>query len=43
MEQLLGNLGGKSDWVGRLGARVLPSGVSVVDDSRRKGFQMRAA
>jgi len=38
MEQLLGNLGGKSDWVGRLGARVLPSGVSVVDDSGAKDF-----
>jgi TldD protein len=38
MEQLLGNLGGKSDWVGRLGARVLPSGVSVVDDPAAKDF-----
>jgi hypothetical protein len=38
MEQLLGNLGGKSDWVGRLGARVLPSGVSVVDDPGAKDF-----
>jgi TldD protein len=38
MEQLLGNLGGKSDWVGRLGARVLPSGVSVADDPGAKDF-----
>jgi TldD protein len=38
MEQLLGNLGGKSDWVGRLGARVLPSGVTVVDDPGAKDF-----
>ncbi len=38
MEQLLGNLGGKSDWVGRLGARVLPSGVSVVDDPGARDF-----
>ncbi len=38
MEQLLGNLGGKSDWVGRLGARVLPSGVSVADDPGAKEF-----
>jgi predicted Zn-dependent protease len=38
MEQLLGNLGGKSDWVGRLGARVLPSRVSVVDDPGARDF-----
>ena len=38
MEQLLGNLGGKSDWVGRLGARVLPSGVTLVDDPGAKDF-----
>jgi hypothetical protein len=38
MEQMLGNLGGKSDWVGRLGARVLPSSVSVTDDPGAKDF-----
>ena len=38
MEQLLTNLGGKSDWVGRLGARVLPSRVTVVDDPGAKDF-----
>jgi len=38
MEQMLGNLGGKSDWVGRLGARVLPAGVSLVDDPGAKEF-----
>jgi len=38
MEQMLGNLGGKSDWVGRLGARVLSSSVSVVDDPGAKDF-----
>jgi hypothetical protein len=38
MEQMLGSLGGKSDWVGRLGARVLPSGVSVLDDPGAKEF-----
>src|SRR5260370_13750962 len=38
MEQLLGNLGGKSDSVGRLGARVLPAGVSVVEDPRANDF-----
>src|SRR6266576_2605467 len=31
-------LGGKSDWVSRLGARVLPSGASVVDDPSAKDF-----
>jgi TldD protein len=38
MEQMLGNLGGKSDWVGRLGARVLPTSVSVTDDPGAKDF-----
>ena len=32
MEQLLTGLGGKSDWVGRMGSRVLPVNVSLVDD-----------
>ena len=36
MEQLLTGLGGKSDWVGRMGARVLPAGVSLVDDPGAK-------
>ena len=39
MEQMLSGLGGKSDWVSRLGARVLPSGVSVVDDPGTKEFK----
>jgi len=39
MEQMLGNLGGKSDWVGRLGARVLPAGVSLVDDPSARDFR----
>jgi predicted Zn-dependent protease len=38
MEQLLSGLGGKSDWVGRLGARVLPSSVTLVDDPAAKDF-----
>jgi TldD protein len=38
MEQLLTGLGGKSDWVGRMGARVLPATVSVVDDPSTKEF-----
>jgi len=43
MEQMLSGLGGKSDWVSRLGSRVLPSGVSVVDDPGAKDFQRHAA
>jgi TldD protein len=38
VEQLMGNLGGKSDWVGRLGARVLPPSVTLVDDPAAKEF-----
>src|SRR5450432_3434467 len=38
VEQMLGNLGGKSDWSGRIGARVLPASVSVVDDPTAKDF-----
>jgi predicted Zn-dependent protease len=38
VEQLMGNLGGKSDWVGRIGARVLPQSVTVVDDPSAKDF-----
>jgi predicted Zn-dependent protease len=39
MEQLLTGLGGKSDWVGRLGARVLPASVTLVDDPGAKDFK----
>jgi len=38
MEQLLTGLGGKSDWVGRMGARVLPANVSLTDDPSAKEF-----
>jgi TldD protein len=38
VEQMLGNLGGKSDWTGRIGARVLPASVSIVDDPSAKDF-----
>jgi len=38
MEQLLTGLGGKSDWVGRMGTRVLPGTVSLVDDPTAKEF-----
>ncbi|HYL83832.1 MAG TPA: metallopeptidase TldD-related protein [Candidatus Angelobacter sp.] len=39
MEQMLSGLGGKSDWVGRLSARVLPASVTLVDDPGAKEFQ----
>lgn len=39
MEQLLSGLGGKSDWMTRIGARVLPASVTVVDDPSAKEFQ----
>ncbi|HEY1424913.1 MAG TPA: metallopeptidase TldD-related protein [Candidatus Acidoferrum sp.] len=38
MEQFLSNVGGKSDWVTRIGARVLPTTVTVVDDPSAKEF-----
>jgi len=38
MEQLLSGLGGKSDWINRIGARVLPASVTVVDDPGAKEF-----
>jgi predicted Zn-dependent protease len=38
MEQLLTNLGGNSDWVTRIGARVLPTSVTLVDDPTLKEF-----
>ena len=39
LEQMLTGLGGKSDWVGRIGARVLPASVTVVDDPGAKEFK----
>ena len=39
MEQFLSNIGGKSDWVGRLGARVLSATVTVVDDPYAKDYK----
>lgn len=39
LEQMLTGLGGKSDWVGRLGARVLPAAVTLVDDPTDKEFK----
>jgi len=42
MEQFLSNVGGKSDWVSRIGTRVLPTSVTVVDDPSAKEFQGHA-
>ena len=38
MEQFLNNVGAKSDWAGRTGARVLAPGVTVVDDPTAKDY-----
>src|SRR6202140_4244593 len=38
VEQMLSGLGGKSDWTGRIGARVMPASVSLVDDPGAKEF-----
>lgn len=38
MDQLLSNLGARSDWQGRVGARVLPTSVTLVDDPSAKDF-----
>jgi predicted Zn-dependent protease len=39
MEQMLSGLGGKSDWVTRLNARVLPTSVTLVDDPGAREFK----
>ncbi len=38
VEQLMSSLGGRSDWSGKVGLRVLPPGVSLVDDPGAKDF-----
>jgi TldD protein len=38
MEQFLSNIGAKSDWVGRLNARVMPTSVTIVDDPGAKDY-----
>ena len=38
VEQLLTGLGGKSDWIGKIGTRVLPATVTLVDDPSAKEF-----
>jgi predicted Zn-dependent protease len=38
-DQLMDRLGGRSEWTGKLGSRVLPGTVSIVDDPTAKQFQ----
>lgn len=38
-EQIMTSMGGRSEWVGRMGARVLPPSVTLVDDPGAKEFQ----
>jgi len=38
-EQMMKQLGGESEWSGRLGTRVLPAGVTLVDDPTARDFQ----
>lgn len=40
-EQMMKQLGGDSEWSGRLGTRVLPPGVTLVDDPTARDFQGR--
>lgn len=37
-DQLMDRLGGRSEWTGKLGSRVLPGSVSLVDDPTAKQF-----
>jgi len=39
VEQMLSGLGGKSDWLTRIGARVLPTSVTLVDDPSAKEYK----
>jgi TldD protein len=38
-DQIMERMGGRSEWTGRVGTRVLPSGVTLVDDPTVKDFQ----
>lgn len=38
-DQILERLGGRSEWIGRLGTRVLPAGITLVDDPTAKDFR----
>jgi hypothetical protein len=37
-DQLMDRLGGRSEWTGKLGSRVFPGTVSLVDDPTAKQF-----
>jgi len=39
VDQLMSSLGARSDWSGKVGARVLPTTVSLVDDPSAKDFK----
>jgi TldD protein len=41
-EQMLSGLGGRSEWAGRVGARVLPKSVTLADDPGATNFQGQA-
>jgi TldD protein len=38
-DEIMESMGGRSEWSGRMGSRVLPPGVSLVDDPTMKEFQ----
>jgi predicted Zn-dependent protease len=38
-DQLMERMGGRSEWTGRIGTRVLPPGVTLVDDPTAKEFR----
>jgi TldD protein len=38
-DEMMESMGGRSEWSGRVGTRVLPTGVSLVDDPTMKEFQ----
>jgi predicted Zn-dependent protease len=40
-DQIMDKLGGRSEWTGKLGSRVLPGTVSLLDDPSAKQFQGR--
>jgi predicted Zn-dependent protease len=39
VEQLMSSLGGRSDWSGKVGSRVLPASVSLLDDPSAKEYK----
>jgi predicted Zn-dependent protease len=39
VQQFLTSMGGRSDWTGRIGARVMPTGVTLTDDPSAKEYK----